>query len=62
LWIVKCKKCGAPLSLRSSDLKDAFTQEAMKLRRKYRGKLVLACDDFPQIQLCQKCFEKKEMP
>lgn len=55
--LITCEDCGAPIGLRSRGVADAFTPQAIKLRRKYSGKLKLHSPDFND--LCFDCYEKR---
>lgn len=57
--IIYCRECKEPIALRSRGLKDAFTHEADRLRREYRGKLKVFTSESSDKQLCAECLEKK---
>jgi len=54
--LVKCKSCGSPIALRSTGIDDAFTPQADRLRRKYRGKLKPCTSESSEKQLCGECL------
>jgi len=53
--LIRCKKCNAPLSLRSKDLGDAFTSQAQRLREKWSGKLKRGTTH--SSDFCLECYE-----
>ena len=57
--VIRCANCGAPISLRSKGIHDAFTPEADELRRKYHGRLKLCSSESSEHKLCAECYEKK---
>jgi len=57
--LIECKKCGGPISLRSNGINDAFTPEAIRLRRKYHGKLKECTSDSAAQEKCAECFGKE---
>ena len=58
--LIRCKSCNSPISLRSNGIEDAFTPQADKLRRKYRGKLKPCTSESSDVRMCADCFEKRE--
>lgn len=57
--LIRCKKCKAPIILRSRGIEDAFTPQAVKLRRKYRGKLKACVSESSELELCADCIESR---
>lgn len=55
--LIRCKVCHAPLALRSYGIMDAFTPQADRLRKKWRGKLKPSSKE---SELCAECYEKGE--
>ena len=41
--IIECKTCGLPLGLCSNGMEDAFSPEAIKLRREFSGMKKCQC-------------------
>jgi len=61
MQLIKCRVCGAPISLRSKGFADAFTPQADRLRRKYGQKLKpsrLEIDG--EDDICLDCWEKSK--
>ena len=56
--MIFCKDCGAPISLRSTTIEDAFTPQADELRRRYRGKFKASTSESMDKQLCAECEAK----